>query len=47
MSNVAGVLNLIVLFFGFFISSFIEQSFFLKLVERIFMAKTNDKSIMN
>ena len=47
MGDVAGVLEIIVLFFSFFTYAFVEQSYFLKLIGKIHMAKTDDKSIMN
>ena len=47
MGNVAGVLEIITMFFSFFIVKFIDQSYFLKLIRRVFMGKTKDNSIMN
>ena len=47
MGNVAGVLEIIAMFFGFFITSFIDQSYFLKLIRKVFMGKMKDNSIMN
>jgi len=42
MGDVAGVLEIIILFFSFFVNRFIDQSYFLKLTRRIFLAHTKD-----
>ena len=46
MGDVAGVLELIYLFFIFFLSGFIEQSYNLKLMGNVYLARINDQSMM-
>ena len=47
MGDVAGILELFCLFFFVFINGFIEQSYNLKIIGNVYMARIKDNSIMN
>ena len=46
MGDVAGILDLLILFFSFFTNSFVEHSYNLKMLGKVFMAKTKDPNVL-
>tara|TARA_B110000285_G_C14945546_1_gene524143 strand:- start:110 stop:265 length:156 start_codon:yes stop_codon:yes gene_type:complete len=46
MGDVAGILELFTWFFLFFIKNFIEQSYNLKIMGNVYLAKVKDKSTL-